>query len=69
MFQTGDDFDTGGGSLNNHRMMYSYDQTNWLFFDNNNRTVADVFTFTTTRLSLRTRCMWPMGRRIRISAR
>jgi hypothetical protein len=37
MFQIGDDFATGGGSLNNHRMMYSYDQTNWFFFDNNNR--------------------------------
>jgi hypothetical protein len=38
MFQIGEDFATGAGSLNNHRMMYSYDQTNWFFFDNNQRT-------------------------------
>ena len=36
-FQIGDDFDTGGASLNNHRMVYSYDQVNWNFFDNNAR--------------------------------
>ena len=36
-FQIGDDFDTGGASLNNHRMVYSYDQVNWIFFDNNAR--------------------------------
>ncbi len=34
-FNIGDDFDTGGSSLNNHHMVYSYDQNNWLFFDNN----------------------------------
>jgi hypothetical protein len=44
LFQTGDDFATGGASLNNHRMMYSYDQTNWQFFDNNQRS-AGLFTF------------------------
>src|SRR6187551_1673493 len=28
-FHIGDDFATGGSSLNNHRFVYSYDQTNW----------------------------------------
>jgi hypothetical protein len=45
-FNIGDDFDTGGSSLNNHRMVYSYDQTTWNFFDNNIRSVAEnLFTF------------------------
>jgi hypothetical protein len=45
-FNIGDDFDTGGASLNNHRMVYSYDQTNWSFFDNNARIAAQSkFTF------------------------
>lgn len=45
-FNTGDDFDTGGNSLNNHRMVYSYDQTNWSFFDNNAHIAAQSkFTF------------------------
>jgi hypothetical protein len=44
MFQIGDDFATGGSSLNNHRMMYSYNQTDWFFFDNNNR-IAPTFSF------------------------
>jgi hypothetical protein len=37
MFQIGEDFATGANSLNDHRMMYSYDQVNWEFFDNNGR--------------------------------
>ena len=45
-FNTGDDFDTGGSSLNNHRMVYSYDQSNWFFFDNNAHISAQSkFTF------------------------
>ena len=45
-FDIGDDFDTGGNSLNNHRMVYSYDQTNWTFFDNNAHSSAQSkFTF------------------------
>jgi hypothetical protein len=43
-FEIGDDFATGGSSLNNHRMMYSYDQVNWVFFDNNAR-AAGTFSF------------------------
>ena len=43
-FDIGDDFATGGSSLNNHQMMYSYDQTNWQFFDNNER-VTGSFSF------------------------
>jgi hypothetical protein len=43
-FNIGDDFATGGSSLNNHQMMYSYDQQNWLFFDNNSR-ASGTFTF------------------------
>ena len=31
-FKIGDDFNTGGSSLNNHRMVYSYDQKNWSLF-------------------------------------
>ena len=44
MFEIGDDFATGGSSLNSHRMMYSYDQANWFFFDNNNRSTP-TFSF------------------------
>jgi hypothetical protein len=45
-FNIGDDFATGGSSLNNHQMMYSYDQVNWQFFDNNDRdSGAGLFTF------------------------
>ncbi len=36
-FRIGDDFETGGSNLNNHSMVYSYDQENWFFFDNNQR--------------------------------
>src|SRR5262245_52723421 len=39
-FEIGDDFDTGASSLNGHKMVYSYDQQNWFFFDNNARNVA-----------------------------
>lgn len=45
-FQIDDNFVTGGGNLNAHEMVYSYDQDNWFFFDNNNRNAAaDTFTF------------------------
>ncbi|WP_168205132.1 M14-type cytosolic carboxypeptidase [Bythopirellula goksoeyrii] len=46
IFQIDDDFNTGGSSLNGHEMVYSYDQENWSFFDNNVRnSSADTFTF------------------------
>ncbi len=45
-FQIDDDFNTGGSSLVGHEMVYSYDQENWFFFDNNVRNAsADTFTF------------------------
>lgn len=45
-FQIDDDFVTGGANLNAHEMVYSYDQENWTFFDNNVRNSgADTFTF------------------------
>ena len=48
-FQIGDNFDTGGASLNGHKMVYSYDQENWFFFENNIRDAgADTFTFSKT---------------------
>jgi hypothetical protein len=39
-FRIDDDFATGGADLANHQMVYSYDQTNWAFFDNNVRTAS-----------------------------
>ena len=45
-FRIGDNFDTGFSSLIGHKMVYSYDQENWEFFDNNVRnTGAGTFTF------------------------
>ncbi|MGI9429892.1 MAG: M14-type cytosolic carboxypeptidase [Bythopirellula sp.] len=45
-FQIDDDFATGGSNLNNHEMVYSYDQQTWQFFDNNNRSSGqNTFTF------------------------
>lgn len=45
-FQIDDDFATGGSNLNNHEMVYSYDQEEWFFFDNNARSSgAGTFTF------------------------
>ena len=45
-FQIDDEFDTGGSNLNQHEMVYSYDQQTWEFFDNNNRNAAqDTYTF------------------------
>ena len=45
-FQIDDDFVTGGSNLNDHEMVYSYDQDEWFFFDNNSRNAfADTFTF------------------------
>jgi hypothetical protein len=45
-FQIGDNFNTGGASLIGHKMVYSYDQENWFFFDNNVRNaVQDTYTF------------------------
>lgn len=34
-FSIGSNFASGSARLTNHRMVYSYDQKNWLFFDNN----------------------------------
>lgn len=46
VFQIDDDFAGGGANLNNHAMVYSYDQQTWQFFDNNDRNAgADTFTF------------------------
>ena len=36
-FEISDNFAGGGSRLNNHEMVYSYDNENWLFFDNNTR--------------------------------
>lgn len=36
-FQISDDFATGGSNLVGHEMMYSYNQTDWYFFDQNVR--------------------------------
>ncbi|MCC7087305.1 MAG: succinylglutamate desuccinylase/aspartoacylase family protein [Pirellulales bacterium] len=48
-FRIGDNFDTGGSSLVGHKMVYSYDQQNWFFFENNVRNAAlDTFTFSKT---------------------
>lgn len=45
-FLIDDDFVTGGGNLNTHEMVYSYDQEDWFFFDNNSRSSgAGTFTF------------------------
>ena len=45
-FRIDDGFVTGGANLNDHEMVYSYDQENWFFFDNNDRNAsADTFTF------------------------
>lgn len=46
IFQIDDDFATGGGNLNDHEMVYSYDGQTWQFFDNNVRNASqDTFTF------------------------
>ena len=45
-FEIGDDFETGASSLNGHKMVYSYNQQDWFFFDQNFRTPAESkFTF------------------------
>jgi hypothetical protein len=45
-FQIGDNFNTGSSSLIGHEMVYSYDQENWEFFDNNVRNSgAGTYTF------------------------
>lgn len=45
-FQIDDNFVTGGGNLNAHDMVFSYDQDEWFFFDNNARDAgADTYTF------------------------
>ncbi len=45
-FEIGDDFETGASSLNGHKMVYSYNQQDWFFFDENFRTPAEnKFTF------------------------
>ena len=46
VFQIDDDFETGGGNLVGHEMVYSYDQQTWAFFDNNQRNAAaNTFSF------------------------
>jgi hypothetical protein len=45
-FQIDDGFETGGGNLVGHAMVYSFDQQTWHFFDNNQRDAgANTFTF------------------------
>lgn len=45
-FEIGDDFATGGSNLADHKFVYSYDQQNWSFFDNNQRIGSqDKFVF------------------------
>ncbi len=45
-FRIDDDFATGGGDLLGHKMVYSYDQETWEFFDNNFRIASqNLFTF------------------------
>lgn len=44
VFSINQSFAGGNGALNNHRMVYSYDNENWLFFDNNQRNGLN-FTF------------------------
>ncbi|QDV72515.1 M14-type cytosolic carboxypeptidase [Botrimarina mediterranea] len=45
-FRIGDDFTTGSSNLNNHAMVYSYDQQTWHFFDNNQRQASlDRYSF------------------------
>ena len=34
-FEIGNNFNTGSSNLNGHKFVYSYDQQNWSFFDNN----------------------------------
>lgn len=46
VFRIDDDFASGGSNLNLHDMVYSYDNENWSFFDNNSRSSsAGTFTF------------------------
>ena len=40
-FEIDDDFATGGSNLNSHEMVYSYNQEDWFFFDNNARNAGD----------------------------
>lgn len=45
-FEIDDDFVTGGSNLNNHEMVYSYNQDDWFFFDNNARNAgSDLYSF------------------------
>lgn len=41
IFRISDEFVTGGGNLNDHAMVYSYDRENWTFFDRNVRSAAN----------------------------
>ena len=43
-FSINQTFTGGNSSLNNHQMVYSYDNENWLFFDNNQRS-GNLYTF------------------------
>ena len=45
-FVIDDNFASGGSRLDNHEMVYSYDQQNWFFFDNNQHNGGlDNYTF------------------------
>lgn len=45
-FQIDDNFASGDSNLNDHQMVYSYDQQTWHFFDNNARNASqDTYTF------------------------
>lgn len=46
VFEIGDNFATGGSDLNDHEMVYSYDQQTWHYFDNNARSASqDLYRF------------------------
>ncbi len=44
VFSINQAFAGGNAALNNHKMVYSYDNENWLFFDNNQRS-GNLYTF------------------------
>ncbi|MEQ9461082.1 MAG: M14 family zinc carboxypeptidase [Phycisphaeraceae bacterium] len=48
-FNISDNFAGGGSRLDNHAMVWSYDQENWHYFDNNNRTVGNYQFSNSTR--------------------
>ncbi|WP_432798958.1 M14 family zinc carboxypeptidase [Poriferisphaera sp. WC338] len=44
-FWISDDFAGGSSRLNDHQMVYSYDQNNWFYFDNNGRDGSGGYEF------------------------